>query len=388
MDALRILHTSDWHVGVTMKGRSRLDEQRAVFRQIVEVARAEEVDLVIVAGDLFDTASPSSEAQKLLTGALSALHGTGAEVVVIAGNHDNGRALDALRDWAHAAGIHLRGSLGKATDHLVTGTTAGGERWKVAALPFIAQRHAVRAAELFELGAAGAEATYADHLRRLVAALTQGFTAEEVNLFCGHLTVVGGKVGGGEREVHTVADYAVPAAIFPASTNYVALGHLHKAQKIEGPCTIRYSGGPIAVDFGEEDHTPSVTIVEVTADTPALTRTVPLTEAVPLRTVRGTLEELRETEVDERAWLRVFVTEPARAGLRGEVADLFERAVQIHIDPVLRTEEDRPRQRRAGRSPGELFGAYLTENGYDDPAVAGLFAELYEDTQTVGAEEA
>ncbi|GAB4007521.1 hypothetical protein GCM10029992_61490 [Glycomyces albus] len=109
---------------------------------------------------------------------------------------------------------------------------------------------------------------------------------------------------------------------------------------------------------------------------------------MPLRTVRGTLEELRKTEVDERAWLRVFVTEPARAGLRGEVADLFERAVQIHIDPVLRAEEDRPRQRRAGRSPGELFGAYLTENGYDDPAVARLFAELYEDTQTVGAEEA
>jgi exonuclease SbcD len=384
---LRILHTSDWHVGVTMKGRSRLDEQRAVFKQMVQIAREEAVDLVIVAGDLFDTASPSSEAQKLLTAALSALRGTGAEVVVIAGNHDNGKALDALRDWAHAAGIHLRGSLGKAADHIVTGSTADGERWRIAALPFIAQRHAVRAAELFELGAAGAEANYADHLRRLVTALTQDFRADEVNLFTGHLTVVGGKVGGGEREVHTVADYAVPAAIFPPTTSYVALGHLHRAQAITGPCPIRYSGGPLAVDFGEEDHTPSVAIVDVAAGVPARARTVPLTAAVPLKTLRGSLEQLAKAEVDDRAWLRVFVTEPARAGLRAEVADLFPRAVQIHIDPVMRADEAKPRERRSGRSPGELFTAYLQEAGHDDPAVAGLFAKLYEDTQTV-AEEA
>lgn len=184
-----------------------------------------------------------------------------------------------------------------------------------------------------------------------------------------------------------MADYAVPAAVFPASTNYVALGHLHKAQKIEGPCPIRYSGGPLAVDFGEEDHTPSVTLVDVTADTPARARQVPLTEAVPLKTLRGTLEELSEIEVDERAWLRVFVTEPARAGLRGEVAELFPRAVQIHIDPVVRADAAVPRQRRSGRSPGELFDAYLAESGHDDPAVAKLFAELYEETQTVAAEE-
>ena len=198
--------------------------------------------------------------------------------------------------------------------------------------------------------------------------------------------MVGGKVGGGEREVHTVADYAVPAAIFPSSTNYVALGHLHKAQKIEGPCPIRYSGGPLAVDFGEEDHTPSVSIVDVTAETPARVRTVPLSEAVPLKTLRGTLDELQKAEVDERAWLRVFVTEPARAGLRGEVADLFPRAVQIHIDPVMR-EDAAPRRRRSGHSPGQLFDAYLAETGHDDPAVAKLFTELYEETQTVAAEE-
>ncbi|THV43499.1 exonuclease SbcCD subunit D [Glycomyces buryatensis] len=387
---MRILHTSDWHVGVTLKGRPRLDEQRAVFAQLADIVREERPDLVIVAGDLYDTAAPSSAAQKVLYSTLSALRQTGAEVVAIAGNHDNGPGLEALREWAHAAGIHLRGRIGKASDHIVTGTTESGERWRLAALPFVSQRYAVRAAELFELSVADAESAYADHLRRMVSALTQGFGADEVNLICGHLTVVGGKVGGGEREVHTVADYAVPAAIFPASTGYVALGHLHKAQKIEGPCPIRYSGGPLAVDFGEEDHQPSVTIVDVTNDTPARIREVPLTAAVPLQTVRGNLGQLAEAAesgIDERAWLRVFVTEPARAGLRSEVADLFPRAVQIHIDPVLRADATKPKERRSGRSPGELFGEYLTENGHDDPAVAALFGELYEATQTVAAED-
>ncbi|WP_428831710.1 metallophosphoesterase family protein, partial [Glycomyces tenuis] len=108
-----------------------MDEQRAVFGQIVQIARDESVDLVIVAGDLYDTASPSSAAQKLLTATLSALRDTGAEVVAIAGNHDNGPGLEALREWAAAAGIHLRGRIGKAADHLVTGQTAGGERWRL-----------------------------------------------------------------------------------------------------------------------------------------------------------------------------------------------------------------------------------------------------------------
>jgi exonuclease SbcD len=113
---------------------------------------------------------------------------------------------------------------------------------------------------------------------------------------------------------------------------------------------------------------------------------VPLTAAVPLQTVRGTLEKLAKAKVDERAWLRVFVTEPARAGLRGEVADLFPRAVQIHIDPVMRADDAKPRERRSGRSPGDLFAAYLTEHQHDDPAVTKLFSQLYEDTQTVTEE--
>jgi len=385
---LRILHTSDWHIGATLKGQSRMAEQYQVFAELVEITRAERPDLVIVAGDLFETAAPSAAAQKLLVHTLSTLRQTGADVIAVAGNHDHGAALDALRGWADAAGITLRGTIGGAADHLITGRTADGEQWRCAALPFVSQRYAVRATELFELTSAETGQSYTDHLRRLVTALSTSFSPDTVNLVTGHLTVVGGKVGGGEREAHTVADYAVPATIFPPTTHYVALGHLHRRQKITAGCPVHYSGGPIAVDFGEESYTPGVLIVDVTADTPAQVRHIPLTEAVPLQTLRGTLDELREAKPDPRAWLRVYAKEKSRAGLRDELQELFPRALTVQIDPSMTAGDDRPtRPTRAGRTPRQLFGDYLTEKGVEDPAVTTLFDRLYDRVSTVAEEE-
>src|SRR3954470_21454614 len=141
---MRILHTSDWHVGKVLKGRDREEEHKQVLAQIVEIAAAERPDLIILAGDLYDTAAPSPRSTRLVTRALSALRRTGARVVAIGGNHDNGAALDALRPWADAAGIELRGAVrDKPDDLILTGTTAGGERWQLAALPFLSQRYAI-----------------------------------------------------------------------------------------------------------------------------------------------------------------------------------------------------------------------------------------------------
>ena len=372
---MKLLHTSDWHVGKVLKGQSRLAEQVAALGQIVEIARAEQPDLVIVAGDLYDTASPSPEATRVVTRALSALRATGADVVAIGGNHDNQAALDALRPWADSAGITLRGGVRTAADHIVR-----GDGWRLVALPFLSQRYAVRASEMFDLTDAEATQTYADHVARLLAVLCeQAFGADTVNLVTTHLTVLGATAGGGEREAHTIMGYAVPATVFPGSAHYVALGHLHRAQSVAGPAPIRYSGSPLAIDFGEADNMPSVTIVEVTPDTAAKAREVPVTAATPLRTVRGTLAELSTLDAGE-AWLRVYVTEPPRAGLREEVQELLPRALEVRIDPaVLPDGTTRPSIARAGRTPGELFGEYLTARGHTDEATLALFHRLYEE---------
>jgi exonuclease SbcD len=378
---VKILHTSDWHVGKVLKGQTRLAEHIAVLAEIVEVARAERPDLVVVAGDLYDTAAPPPDATRVVTRALSALRGTGAAVVAIGGNHDNGPALDALRPWADAAGITLRGTVrDNAAEHVVAGQTAAGEPWRLVALPFLSQRYAVRAAEMYELTAAEATQTYADHVARLVARLAEeGYRSDAVNLLTAHLTVVGGTTGGGERDAHTIMGYAVPATVFPGETRYVALGHLHRAQQLPGPCPVRYCGSPLAVDFGEEENVPSVSVVEVGAQTAARVREVPIGAAAALRTVRGTLEHLATIEPGD-AWLRVIVRERPRAGLREEVQDLFPRALEVRIDPDMVPAPDAPTgaAQRAGRSPRELFADYLDARGNDgDDGVRGLFDELY-----------
>jgi exonuclease SbcD len=380
---MRILHTSDWHVGKVLKGRSRLEEHIRVLGQVVEIARSERPDLVIIAGDLYDTAAPSPDATRVVTRALSALRQTGAQVVAIGGNHDNGPALDALRPWAEAAGVTLRGAVREnPAEHVLTGTTAGGERWRLVALPFLSQRYAVRATEMYELTAAEANQTYADHVARVIARLADGFAEPGVvNLVTAHLTVVGATAGGGEREAHCVLDYAVPATIFPANAHYVALGHLHRAQAVVGPCPVRYAGSPLAVDFGEEENLPSVTLVDVTAEQAARIREVRVEVAVPLRTVRGTVEQLARLDTGG-ALLRVYVREAPRAGLREEVQALLPNALEVRIDPELVPEVAARTAQRAGRSPRDLFRDYLDTRGHAEDGVRELFDALYDEVSS------
>lgn len=386
---MKILHTADWHVGKVLKGRSRLTDQVAALAAVVATAADARPDLVIVAGDLFDTTSPTAEATRVVTRALSALRGLGSDVVAIAGNHDNGPALDALRPWAEAAGVILRGSPRSAEDLTITGRTAAGEPWRLGALPFVSQRYAVRASEMFKLTAAEATQTYADHIARLIAKLAEPFDATggepTVNLIAAHLAVVGAAAGGGEREAHTVLGYAVPATVFPASAHYVALGHLHRGQRVTGACQIRYAGSPIAVDFGEVDNSPSVSLVEVTAGVPARVTEIPISAGTPLRTVKGTLKELGQLAPRQGdAWLRVVVSEPPRAGLREEVQDLLPQAVEVIIDPRLlpdpRAAAARSRATpRAGRTAGELFSDFLRQRGHEDPELLELFHRLHDE---------
>ena len=380
---MRILHTSDWHVGKVLKGRSRHEEHIRVLAQVVEIAQAERPDLVIVAGDLYDTAAPTADSTRVVTRALSALKRTGAQVVAIGGNHDNGPAMDALRPWAESAGIILRGSVDKNPDDLrISGTTDDGERWQLIAVPFLSQRYAIRASEMYELTAAEANQTYADHIARLIEKLSEPFAEPGViNLLTAHLTIVGASAGGGEREAHTIMGYAVPATVFPRNAHYVALGHLHRAQQVISPCPTRYSGSPLAVDFGEEENVPSVAIVEVATDKAARVRDVPISSARALRTVRGTLEQLTTVNLPE-AWLRVLVRESPRVGLREDVQELLPNALEVRIDPEMMPKAGERMAQRAGRSPRELFGDYLDSRGNAEDGVRELFDELYDEVSS------
>jgi exonuclease SbcD len=380
---MRLLHTADWHVGKTLKGVSRLDEQREVLRRIVHVAREQEVDAVLVAGDLYDSAAPSAPAQQLVVRTLMALAGTGARVIAIAGNHDHPDTLDAYRPLAGAAGITLVGKARGATQGgVVEFTTQGGERVTVALLPFLSQRYAVRAAELVANTPAEHTGAYDQHVRDVLGSLTAGFRTDAVNLVTAHLTVLGGTFGGGERAAQSIFEYAVPAAVFPADAHYVALGHLHRRQRLAATAPVHYSGAPFAVDFGEQENEPVVCLVEATPTTPARVTDIPITAGRRLRTVRGTVAELSVLAGSlGEDLLRVWVREPARAGLREEVTDLLPNALEVRIDPEFATPVTGSRPSAgpgADRSPSDLFREFLTGEAVEDPRVEALFARLHD----------
>jgi exonuclease SbcD len=201
------------------------------------------------------------------------LRATGASVVVIAGNHDPADAFDALRPVFAGSDITVVGRPRRPDDGGgVELTTRTGERAVVGLLPCVSQRGVVKAAELFALDLSDLAAVYATRLTRLIEALAERFRSDAVNLLVAHGTVRGGKHGGGERDAQTVFDYTFPGNAFPASTSYVALGHLHRRQELPAPCPAGYSGSPFGVDFGEENDTKGVLLVEALVGRPAQVR--------------------------------------------------------------------------------------------------------------------
>ncbi len=240
---MKFLHTSDWHVGKTLKGRPRLDEHKAVLAEIVGHARANDVDAVVISGDIYDTSVPTAEAQRLVIATLLALAKDDIEVIAIAGNHDSGSTFEAFRPLMGVAGINLYGQARAKDKGGVYSFTARstGEPVNVAVIPFLSQRYAVRAAQLIAPGdnvPARNVGSYDQWVRNIVDHLHGGYDPDGVNLMTAHLTCTGGAFGGGERMAQSIFEYHVPAAIFPIDTHYVALGHLHRRQELPAGCPV------------------------------------------------------------------------------------------------------------------------------------------------------
>lgn len=419
---MRLLHTSDWHVGKAIRGRSRAAEHHAVLAEIGGIAERESVDMVIVAGDLFDTATPTPEAERIVYRALLDLAAGGRPVVVVAGNHDSAQRLGAVAPLSQASGIHVASAIRPPGEGGVLDVDVGGEVAQVALLPFPSQRYVVTADLLLSGDAADAHAAYADRVVRILKMLTAGFRADTVNVVAAHLMVMGGTMGGGERGAHTVFDYWVPATAFPGAAQYVALGHLHRAQQLAGPAPLHYCGSPLQLDFGETANDPVVKVVDVRPGLPADVRAVPLTSGRRLRTVRGTLVDVLAAvaalsdstgavgagagdagDVDavggadgagadgagadgagddgrHRPHLHIVLDEPARAGLADEVRERVPDAVEVVLAP--RDDERGPRVAdpdRLRRTPHDLFAEYLAEHEVRDDRLVALFDDLVDD---------
>ena len=374
---MKLLHTSDWHVGKTLRGNSRVDEHRAVLAEMRAVAEDEHVDLVLVAGDLFDTAAPSPESQELVYETLLGFARLGVEVAVISGNHDNARALRAVRPVFAGCGVRVLSEPARPdAGGMFSFVARDGTPVNVAMLPFVSQRGIVKADQLMSGEAFDHALVYAQRMGALIAAMCAPFTADAANVLMTHAFVLGGATGGGERAAHLVEEYAVQAPAFPATAGYVALGHLHRAQSLAGATALHYCGSPLQLDFGESDQGKQVNVVELTPGLPAKVRARPLSSGRALRTYQGTFEQLRAAVEPDDAWLRLVLREPHTATLGQQVRETFgDRVVEVRVEAPQR-ESGEATPSRQGRTPHELFAEYLASRNRTDAQVASLFASL------------
>jgi len=380
---MKFLHTSDWHVGKTLKGRNRFEEQEGVLAEITRIAVQHDVDAVLIAGDIYENAAPTAHAQKLVVRTRMTLARRGIEVILIAGNHDHAATLEAYKPLLDAAGIHVYGHARAAANGGVHRFTAKstGEAVNVAVLPFLSQRYAVRAAEIIANAPSENVGEYDQLVRDILLDLVSGFTPDAVNLVMAHLTCTGATFGGGERAAQSIMEYHVPAAIFPVEAHYVALGHLHRRQQVPAACPVHYSGAPFPVDFGEQDNTHVVCLVEATPTTPAVVTDIPVTAGRRLRTVEGTVAQLT---ADAGAYgddhLRLRVKQAAYAGMRDDLLEVLPNALEIRIH-----EDFASTAAKAGiasgptRTPAELFIDYCSSVGVSDDRVVALFNQLHDD---------
>lgn len=306
---VRILHTSDWHLGRTLEGRSRLPEQNQFLEVLCGIAEDEAVDLVLVAGDVFDSGNPPAEAEELYYDALERLaDGARRAVVVIAGNHDSPDRIHAANPLAVKHGISLVGYPG---EELPAGGPIGGARrvaagpgWFEVACPRCAETAVIctlaypsesRLGELLteSLDDETQRAAYSEKVRRIVAASSTTFRPDTVGLVVGHLYTVGGRVSDSERQIQLGGAFSVEPGAFGDTASYVALGHLHRPQVVSGsPVPCRYSGSPLAYSFSEADQQKEVVIVDAlpartAAGRQPAVRAVPLTCGKPLRSWRA-----------------------------------------------------------------------------------------------------
>lgn len=269
---MKLLHTSDWHIGRTLYGRKRYEEFEAFLAWLSDTIQRNEIDVLLVAGDIFDTTAPSNRAQELYYRFLWKVAASSCrQVIIVAGNHDSPSFLNAPRELLKALDVHVTGSASESLEDevLVLRNEQDVPELIVCVVPYLRDKD-IRVAEAGE--------SVEDKERKLLVGIRNHYAAIAVLaerkrtelgvdipiIATGHLFAAGGQTveGDGVRDLYVGSMAHVSAGIFPASFSYLALGHLHVPQKVNGSETIRYSGSPLPMGFGEAKQQKSICQVE------------------------------------------------------------------------------------------------------------------------------
>jgi DNA repair protein SbcD/Mre11 len=370
---MRILHTADWHIGKRLGRHDRMPEFREVLAEVERIAQEQRVDLVIVAGDVWDRAMPPVDALALGLEALQRL-AAHAPVVAVAGNHDSPELFDALAPYLReqGKGVHLVGRIRGPRDGGMLGPDVLGVPAVVATFPFLREGRVVDfmrdAGEWYGAYAAKVGAITTAYNEALVEAAGD----DAVPILVAHFLVNGVKVARGaprgERELHMGDAYAATPQAIPAGPQYVAMGHIHAPQPVPSAAVpAHYAGSLLPLDFGEAGEEKRVVLVDVEPGTLATVTSIPLTSGRPLRRETGTWDELA-ARADELADAYLDLT----VHVGGADVDLGRRAAEAFAY-LVNVRALRPAAERRVRAVDErptddgLYAEYVLRTTGDEP---------------------
>ncbi|MFD7316145.1 exonuclease SbcCD subunit D [Streptomyces sp. NPDC059883] len=378
---MRILHTSDWHLGRSFHRVSMLDAQAAFLDHLVATARDREVDAVVVAGDVYDRAVPPLSAVELFDRALHRLADSGVPTVMISGNHDSARRLGVLSGLVERAGIHLRTDpAGCATPVLLTDAHGDVAFY---GLPYL-EPALVR--DEFKVAKAGHETVLGAAMERVRADLA-GRDAGTRSVVLAHAFVTGGTPSDSERDITVGGVASVPSGVFDG-VHYVALGHLHGAQTLTE--RVRYAGSPLAYSFSETTHRKTMWLVELGPEGEIEAERIDCPVPRALARIRGTLDELLDDPGllrHEESWIEATLTDPVRpAEPMARLAERFPYTLSLVFDPERGDDDPRSSyaQRLAGRTDQQIaedFVAHVRGGSGPDEAERAVLRGAFEDVR-------
>jgi exonuclease SbcD len=373
---MRLIHTSDWHLGRTLHGESLLAHLGGFLDWLLAQAVSQHADAVIVAGDVYDRAVPSTDAVALLDATLTAFAREHIPMIITSGNHDSAVRLGFGSGLSEAAGIHLRTSAADLARPVILADSAG--EVAIYGIPYL-----LPDAVMADLGAERSHESVLAAASELIRADAAHRGISRV-VIAAHAFVTGGTISESERDIRVGGIGDAPARVF-GDACYVALGHLHGQQLVgagesggAGETTVRYSGSPLAFSFSEKDHRKSVTVVDIEGD--GQVRTTLLTAPVPrsLREVRGRLEDLLARADGDLAdlsgaWVKAVLTDPVRPSAPMErLREKWPHTLVLDFAPEggLVTAEADLRALSRTSDPVEICGLFVEYAGGGPPDAA------------------
>ena len=395
---MRILHTGDWHLGKNLEGASRMDEQELFLNDFVDIVEKNKVDLVIIAGDVYDNSNPTARAEKMFYDTLKKLSKNGERLIlVIAGNHDNPERLVAAGPLAMEHGIIMSGTpktviqCGEYGQHKVINSGEGfieveinNERAVILTVSYPSEK---RLNEVL-YGEMDSDEdrvkTYGERIKSLFDSLEKNYRSDTINLVVSHLFAMGSEEGGSERSIQLGGSYIVNGSCFPKKAQYIALGHVHKPQIVPGTNKkARYSGSPLHYNKKEINITKKCFIIDVKANEECVVNEIELKVYKPIEvwkceSISDAIDKCEENK-DRNCWVYLevkcdrYIREDEIKKMKGIKKDILEIIPKLQSD-----EEDESAVTIQEKSFEEIFREFYKKerNIEADDEVVNLLLKL------------